>query len=87
MESRNGKKFIILKLSDLVKYDMTKVRQLVQKEFKNEPEAQKQALKVYNQDGYKTINFLAFGETLTLPFSKITAGTVLAVLNPRLMRP
>ena len=87
LESKHGKKFIILKLSDLVKYDMSKVRQLIEKEFKNDPGAQKEALKVYNAEGYKTINFLAFGESLTLPFSKIVAGTVLAVLNPRLMRP
>ena len=33
LESKSGKKFIILKLSDLVKYDMPKVRQQVQKDF------------------------------------------------------
>ena len=44
------------------------------------------ALKGYNQNGYKAINFLAFGDT-SLQASKIKAGTVLAVLNPRLMRP
>lgn len=40
---------------------------------------------MYNADGYKTINFLAFGDT-SLPASKINAGTVLGVLNPRLMQ-
>ena len=44
------------------------------------------ALKGYNTDGYKAINFLAFGET-SLDASKVKAGTVLAVLNPRLMEP
>ena len=40
LESKNGKKFIILKFSDLVKYDMSKVRQVLQKEFKDDRIAQ-----------------------------------------------
>ena len=39
--AKTGKKFIILKLSDLVKYDMGKVRQKVSQEFKNDGAAQK----------------------------------------------
>jgi len=39
---------------------------------------------MYNVDGYKTCKFLAFGDT-SLPASKINAGTVLGLLNPRLM--
>ena len=83
---KTGKKFIILKLSDLVKYDMTKVRQKVAKQFRNDGAAQKLAMKNFNAEGYKTLSFLAFGEQLTLPFSKIHCGTVVAILNPRLMK-
>lgn len=38
---KTGKRFIILKVSDLVKYDMTKVRQKVSKQFRNDGAAQK----------------------------------------------
>jgi len=41
LESKAGKKFVIVMLSDLEKYDMPKVRQQLQIEFKGDLESQK----------------------------------------------
>ena len=41
-------------------------------------------LKAYTANGYKTISIMAFGESATA-ITKIRPGTILAVINPRLM--
>lgn len=48
LTSKGGKKFTILKLSDLVKYDMSKVRAHLARQFPKDTEGQKQALKSFN---------------------------------------
>jgi hypothetical protein len=60
LTSKAGKLFTILKLSDIVKYEMPKVKQFVSKEFEGDEMAQKTALKSYTYDGYKTVSFMAF---------------------------
>ena len=53
LTSKGGKSFTILKLSDLVKYNMTRVKQHLERQYANDPEGLKFALKSYNADGYK----------------------------------
>ena len=84
LTSKNGKSFTILKLSDIVKYDLNKVKAHLAKEFSGDDVAMKTALKSYSTSGYKTISFLAFSDA-ALPAKNINSGTVIAILNPRLM--
>ena len=86
LTSKGGKTFSILKLSDLVKYNMKRVKEFYARQFPNDQEGLKQALKSYNSDGYKTISVMAFNES-TLPAKNIKSGTVIAVMNPRMMPP
>ena len=84
LTSKGGKTFSILKISDLVKYDMKKVREYYGRQYVNDQDGLKQALKSFNSDGYKTISIMAFNES-ALPAKNINSGTVIAVLNPRLL--
>lgn len=86
MTSKSGKKFTILKLSDLVKYNMPRIRAHLEKEYGDDQEGLKLALRNYNVDGYKQISVMAFGES-ALPAKSIPAGSVVALMNPRLMPP
>ena len=84
MTSKGGKKFTILKLSNLVKYNMTRVRAHLESQYRDDKEGLKLALRNYNVDGYKQISVMAFGES-ALPAKSIPAGTIIAICNPRLM--
>lgn len=54
LTSKSGKKkFTILKLSDLVKYNMIRVKQHLEQQYAKDPEGLKFALSSYNSDGYK----------------------------------
>jgi len=85
LTSKSGKSFSILKLSDLVKYDQVKVRKFLEDEYKGDPAGFKQAFKSFTRNGYKSLSFMAFGDT-AMSVQKITCGTVIGVLNPRLMQ-
>ena len=80
----NGKPFTIIKLSDIVKYDMAKVKSHIATQHKNDEKECKTALKAYSDDGYKSVSFFAF-EKAAMPAKNITPGSVIAILNPRLM--
>ncbi len=41
--------------------------------------------KQFNSNGYKTLKIMAFQEAAT-PISKITVGTVVGILNPKIMK-
>lgn len=84
LTSLKGKTFTILKISDMVKYNMTRVKEYLNRQFKNDPDGLKQAIKSYNEDGYKTISVMCFNES-ALPAKNIPSGTVVGLLNPRLM--
>jgi hypothetical protein len=68
IKAKTGKEFSIMKLSDLVKYDISKARLVIQKKY----EATKAAFgdeaahvvklqeKNFNSNGYKTIKFMGF---------------------------
>ena len=92
-QSKSGKQFSTLKLSDLVKYDLNKVRKLLETIAKsqysgNQEGAQefvKLSEKSFNSNGYKTLKIMAFQEAAT-PIAKLNVGTIVGVLNPKVMR-
>ena len=84
LTSKGGKTFSIIKLSNLVKYNMVKVKEHLSKIHGADQEGLNVALKAYNADSYKTVTIMAFGES-ALPAKKIGSGTVVAVMNPKLM--
>ena len=63
LNSKGGKSFTILKLSDLVKYNMSRVKNHLTKLYNNDNEGLKIALKSYNSDCYKTITVMAFNDS------------------------
>ena len=95
-KSKSGKQFSILKVSDLVKYDIQKVKKVLEaqalqnRQLHGETEEQsvewlRMSEKQFNSNGYKTLKIMAFQEVAT-PISKLTIGTVVGVLNPRVMK-
>ena len=86
LTSKGGKKFTIVKLSDLVKYNMARVKQHLERVHTGDAEGLKTALKAYNPDGYKTMSIMAFNES-ALPSKNIKSGTVVALCNPRMLPP
>ncbi len=85
MKSKKGKAYCNLKLSDLNKYDMSKVNKLLAHAFDNQDcDAQKIAKKCFNSNGYKTMRIIAFGDVAN-KLSKCSTGLVMGILNPRLM--
>ncbi len=92
-QSKSGKQFSTLKLSDLVKYDLNKVRKLLETIAKsqysgNQEGAQefvKLSEKSFNSNGYKTLKIMAFQEAAT-PIAKLNVGTIVGLLNPKVMR-
>jgi hypothetical protein len=69
MTSKNGKKFSILKLTDLVKYDLNKVKRALSAQVDTllakqlcDKEELALALKAYTPNGYKQMSIMCFGE-------------------------
>lgn len=87
--SKTGKQFSTFKLSDLVKYDIAKVKKLLESQGGAAKEGVQEWVRLseksFNSNGYKTLKVMAFQE-VALPISKLTVGTVVGLLNPRLMR-
>ena len=84
LTSKGGKKFSIIKLSNLVKYNLPKVKKHLEGVYGSDQEGLKLALKAYNSDAYKTVSIMAFGDS-ALPAKGINSGTVIAVMNPKIM--
>mmetsp|Transcript_18862 Transcript_18862/g.25582 ORF Transcript_18862/g.25582 Transcript_18862/m.25582 type:complete len:173 (+) Transcript_18862:619-1137(+) len=84
LTSKGGKKFTILKISDLVKYNMNRVKDSLLKTYASDQDGFKQAMRSFNSDGYKTFSLMAFNES-ALPAKNLPSGTVIAILNPRLL--
>ena len=87
--SKKGTKFCIMKLSDLNKYDLNKVKptyttQLEKIEASKREAEIKALLKAFTPGGYKQVHLMVFGES-ALEVSKIKCGCVLQILNPMLM--
>ena len=74
-----------------MKYDLTKVRKLLETQAKSQltgdgvEEYVKLSEKSFNSNGYKTLKIMAFQEAAT-PISKLTVGTIIGILNPKIMR-
>ena len=67
-----------------MKYNMTRVKQHLELQYAKDPEGLKFALSSYNSDGYKQISVIAFDES-ALPAKTIVSGTLIALMNPRMM--
>ena len=88
---KTGKKFCVFKISDLLKYDLNQVKDIltnnltpkIQKGICDKTEIQSQ-LKGYTSNGYKQISVMSFGDSASA-VTKIRPGTIIAVINPRLM--
>lgn len=85
LTSKSGKNYTVLKLSDLVKHDVAKMKAMLGMTFGKDLEGYKTALRAFNSDGYKAVTLMAFGES-ALAAKKIPSGTVVAVLTPRLLQ-
>jgi hypothetical protein len=46
----------------------------------------KHSEKSFNSNGYKTLKIMAFQDA-AVPTSKLSIGTVIGILNPKLMKP
>lgn len=99
IKAKSGKQFSIMKVSDLVKYDMSKVRKLLEimapkpsnvqmmggVGYTEVSEFVKVSEKSFNTNGYKSLKVMAFQEAAT-QISKLTIGTVIGLLNPKPMK-
>ena len=65
---------------------MTKVKQHLEQRHRKDPEGFKTALKAYNSSGYKSFSIFVFGETATYVSKSLQAGSVIALLNPKVMK-
>ena len=81
-QSKNNKRYTIAKITDLVKYDMNKVKKVLSERFKNDPESMKIAEKSFNTNGYKIVRLMAFDEALS-ETTKIQTGTIVGIVNPK----
>jgi len=74
-----------------VKYDLVKVRKLLEAQAKvhltgdGVEEYVNLSEKSFNSNGYKTLKIMAFQEAAT-PMSKLNVGTIIGILNPKIMR-
>ena len=74
-----------------MKYDLVKVRKLLETQAKvhlagdGVEEYVKLSEKSFNSNGYKTLKIMAFQEAAT-PMSKLNVGTIIGILNPKIMR-
>ena len=74
-----------------MKYDLVKVRKLLETQAKVHligdgiEEYVKLSEKSFNSNGYKTLKIMAFQEAAT-PMSKLNVGTIIGILNPKIMR-
>jgi hypothetical protein len=75
----------------LLKYDLVKVRKLLETQARvhltgdGVEEYVKLSEKSFNSNGYKTLKIMAFQEAAT-PMSKLNVGTIIGILNPKIMR-
>jgi len=62
LTSKQNKKYAVMKVSDLQKYDMSMVKKMLERMYQGDPEAIKTAEKSFNSNGYKLLKLLAFDE-------------------------
>lgn len=83
MSSKNGKKFLSFKITDLQKHD----RELVRKSLsKMTPESAKiQMSKLFNPNMYRVINLMCFSENAAKIHKLLQIGSVYAIIAPKYM--
>ena len=84
--SKSNKLFSTVKISDLWKYEMFRARKLLEKNYKDDKDGLKMAEKSFNSNGYKVMKIMIFNEAAH-KVSKINIGSVVAVLNPKALKP
>ena len=82
--SKLGKRFAIVKLSDLNKYDLNLIQRVSQETMSKED--LKAAMASYTGSGYKQISFMCFGDELAKEATNYRSGTIVAIINPRVMQ-
>ena len=84
--SKNGKEFCTMKFTDLVKYDILKVKKVLETKFKDDKDGLKMAEKSYNSNGYKTFKLMVFNE-LAHKMSNYQIGTIMGIMSYKSMPP
>ena len=64
-QSRNGKAYAFMKITDLAKYDMVRVKRMLDQRFKDDEVLRKQLEKNYTSNGYKSLRVMVFGDAAT----------------------
>ena len=59
LQSKNGKRFMTFKVSDLEKFDLQKVRKSIASQS---AESQKTHMKQFNSNGYRVVSLMVFGD-------------------------
>ena len=84
--SKTGKKFSILKISDLTKYDLNKLKSTLDQGAQNAEETKLQ-MKSYTANGYKQVTLFCFGPESASYVQTLRAGCIILVLNPKYSKP
>lgn len=89
---KSGKQFSIMKITDLIKYDMNKVRLQLTEHLEDkikksvcDKDEIKTALKSFTTNGYKQIKIMCFEESAT-ELTHLRPGVIIQLINPRLMK-
>jgi hypothetical protein len=82
--SKNSKKYRVLKVTDLQKYDLFRVKKHLEQEAAalKDPLLAKIAEKSFNNNGYKLMKLMAFEEAM-LELTKFQVGNVIGLVNPK----
>jgi hypothetical protein len=64
LQSKNNKKYRAIKVSDLVKYDIFKVKKHLEKTYSQDKDGYKMAEKSFNSNGYKVLKIMVFDEAM-----------------------
>lgn len=88
--SKKGKKFSILKISDLTKYDLNKLKAMNEQQEKGgaqKVDDTKNAMKSYTANGYKQVTLMCFGPEVSNYVQNLRVGCIVLVLNPKYLKP
>jgi hypothetical protein len=80
-QTKNGKKYVCLKLTNLEKYDRERVR----KSFgaMSSESAKMQINKLYNNNMYRVVSIMCFGDSAGPVHKSSVPGTVVALIGPK----
>lgn len=84
--SAKEKVFSRMTVTDLQKYDMQRVKVVLEKNYAKDPEALKLALMSFNKSGYKEMKFMLFGDAAKDIHSKVKVGSIVCLVNPKSLK-